>query len=260
MHRVERDFTSDLRELAALRQLVQETCARAWGETALETVDQVLLAVQEAATNIIRHAYRGAPDRSIHVEIETDVEYVRIQLWHTGTDFDPATVEAPSFDGSRMGGFGQHLILQCMDEVRYIHNDHGRHGMFMARRRTRRSTGDEMNLLVEQFGNVAVATLTSEQLDASNAADFKREMEPVLRDFTHVVLDLGRVQFVDSRGCGMILSCLKNLTERKGDLKICNVTRPVRTVFDLVRLHRICDILDNKEQAVAAFQKPVAKS
>jgi len=260
MLRVERDFTSDLRELAALRQLVRDACARVWDETSLETVDQVLLAVQEAATNIIRHAYRDVPDRSIHVEVQTDVECIRIQLWHTGKDFDPATVEAPSFDGSRMGGFGQHLILQCMDEVRYIHNDNGRHGLSMTRRRTRSSTGDKMNLLVEKFGDVAVATVTSEQLDASNASDFKREMEPVLRDFTHVVLDLGRVQFVDSRGCGMILSCLKNLTERKGDLKICSVTRPVRTVFDLVRLHRICDILDTKDQAVAAFQKPVAKS
>jgi anti-sigma B factor antagonist len=257
MHRVERDFTSDLQELAAIRQLVRESCAREWGaDCELESVDQVLLAVQEAAANIIRHAYRGAADQSIRVEIDAGPERVCIWLWHAGKDFDPATVVEPSFDGSRTGGFGLHLILQCMDEVRYIHNDRGRHGLLMARDRTfSRPRGDKMNLLVEQFGNVAVATITAEQLDASNAADFKREMEPVLRDFTHVVLDLGRVQFVDSRGCGMILSCLKNLTERKGDLKICNVTRPVRTVFDLVRLHRICDILDTKEQAVAAFQK-----
>jgi anti-sigma B factor antagonist len=260
MHRIERDFMSDLTELAALRQLVGESCAREWGDkSSLEAVDQVLLAVQEAATNIVRHAYRKTANGAIHAEIEADSERVRIWLWHQGTDFDPATVSPPSFDGSRMGGFGQHLIRQCMDEVRYIHNDHGRHGLFMARGRApTRPTGDKMNLLVEQFDNVAVATVTAEQLDASNASDFKREMEPVLRDFTRVVLDLGRVQFVDSRGCGMILSCLKNLTERKGDLKICNVTRPVRTVFDLVRLHRICDILDTKEQAVAAFHKASA--
>ncbi len=251
---------SDLGELAAIRQLVRECCAHEWGSEA-EAIDQVLLAVQEAATNIIRHAYRGAVDRLIQVEIEIDGKRIRIQLWHTGIDFDPAAVSEPSFDGSRMGGFGQHLIRQCMSEVRYIHHDRGRHGLLMVRGREHcQPTGDKMNLIVEQFGDVAVATVTEEQLDASNASDFKLEMEPVLRDFTKVVLDLGRVQFVDSRGCGMILSCLKNLTERKGDLKICSVTRPVRTVFDLVRLHRICDILDAKEQAVAAFQKPAAKS
>ncbi len=262
MHRVERDFTSDLGELAAIRQLVRECCAHEWGaDSDPEAIDQILLAVQEAATNIIRHAYRGTADRLLRVEIETDAKSIRIQLWHSGKDYDPAAVCEPSFDGSRMGGFGQHLIRQCMNEVRFIHNDRGRHGVLMVRGRAQsQSRGDKMNLIVEQFGDVAVATVTEEQLDASNASDFKLEMEPVLRDFTKVVLDLGRVQFVDSRGCGMILSCLKNLTERKGDLKICSVTRPVRTVFDLVRLHRICDILDTKEQAVAAFQKSAAKS
>ncbi len=264
MRRVEREFASDLQQLAAIRELVKERCASEWGPNTAETIDLIVLAVQEVAANFMRHAYGGAKDQSIHIELQFEPDGVRIWLWHTGKDFDPATVEAPSFDGSRSGGFGQHLIHQCMDEVRYIHNDNGRHGVLMARGRSRgRSRGEKMNLLVEQFGDVAVVTLTSEQLDASNASDFKREMEPVLRDYTRVVLDLGRVQFVDSRGCGMILSCLKNLTERKGDLKICAVTPPVRTVFDLVRLHRICDILDTKQQAVAAFQKhsePTPKS
>jgi anti-sigma B factor antagonist len=257
VHSVEQEFPSDLRQLAAIRELVRDCCARAWGpDAAQETLDQVLLAVQEAATNVIRHAYGGAADQSLHLQARADDVGIEVWLWHDGADFDPASVEPPSFDGSRSGGFGQHLIHQCMDEVRYIHDDRGRRGLHMARRRGPcRERGETMNLLVEQFGDVAVATVNAEQLDASNATDFKREMEPVLRDFTRVVLDMGRVQFVDSRGCGMILSCLKNLTERHGDLKLCNVTRPARTVFDLVRLHRICDILDTKEQAVAAFQK-----
>ena len=44
-----------------------------------------------------------------------------------------------------------------------------------------------------------------EQLDASNADDFKRQMAPVTQDARKVVLNLSRVQFVDSRGCGAIL-------------------------------------------------------
>src|SRR5439155_15698959 len=103
--------------------------------------------------------------------------------------------------------------------------------------------------------DVAVATIHAEQLDVSNADDFRHEMDSVLRDFRKVVLDVGRVQFVDSRGCGAILSCLKSVTESGGDLKLCHVTPAARTVFDLIRLHRICEILDTKEQAVAAFRK-----
>lgn len=112
-----------------------------------------------------------------------------------------------------------------------------------------------MNLLVENDTDIAIVTVNSEQLDVSNADDFRKQMESVLHDYHKVALDLGRVEFVDSRGCGALLSCLKNVTEAGGDLKLFSVTGPVRTVFDLIRLHRICEILDTKAQAIQAFRK-----
>jgi anti-sigma B factor antagonist len=115
--------------------------------------------------------------------------------------------------------------------------------------------GSIMQPTVEKVGDVAVVTLNVEQLDASNAEDFKRHMAPVFQDTRKVVLDLSRVQFVDSRGCGAILSCLKSASALGGDLRLCNVSKSVRTVFELIRLHRICEILNTREQAVAAFAK-----
>jgi anti-sigma B factor antagonist len=111
---------------------------------------------------------------------------------------------------------------------------------------------------VEKVGDVAIVTVHLEQLDASNADEFRRDMAPVLENCHKLVLDLSRVQFVDSRGCGAILSCLKQLSERGGDLKICCVVRPVRMVFELIRLHRICEIVATRDEAVRAFQKTPA--
>ena len=110
-----------------------------------------------------------------------------------------------------------------------------------------------MQLTVETVQNIAVVAIHVEQLDASNADDFKQEIAPTLSANARMVLDLGQLQFVDSSGCGAILSCLKALTSAGGDLKLCRVTRPVRNVFELIRLHRICDIFDTSEQAVHAF-------
>ncbi len=111
-----------------------------------------------------------------------------------------------------------------------------------------------MHLSVEPVGDVTVVTLNDEQLDASNADDFRQEIGPVLKDCRKLVIDFGRVQFVDSRGCGAILSCLKQLSANKGDLKLCGVGRYVRTVFDLIRLHRICEIVDTRDAALRAFR------
>jgi len=116
-----------------------------------------------------------------------------------------------------------------------------------------------MPLTVDRVGDVAVVAVNVDEFDASNADDFKQEVAPVLQTCSRVVLDLGRVRFVDSSGCGAILSCLKHATSGGGDLKLCRVSRPVRTTFELIRLHRICEIFDTREEAVRAFQGGPAK-
>jgi anti-sigma B factor antagonist len=111
-----------------------------------------------------------------------------------------------------------------------------------------------MQTALEQVGDVTVVTINEEQLDAGNADDFRQDMAPVVKDCKKLVLDMARVRFVDSRGCGAILSCLKQLSGNHGDLKLCNVNPYVRTVFDLIRLHRICEILPTRDAAVRAFE------
>ena len=110
-----------------------------------------------------------------------------------------------------------------------------------------------MEVAVEKFTGVAVVAVPVEELDASNVAEFKRDMEPILQAQAELVLDLSRLRFVDSSGMGAILSCLRQLTARGGDLKLCGMTRQVRTVFELVRMHRVFDIYATQEEAVRAF-------
>ena len=256
MVRLSQEFCGDLKHLTELRRLVRESCRQAWGaDTDDEQLGRIELAVQEAASNIIRHAFDGREDEKLELVLDADADQLRLTLYHRGKDFDPQQIRPPSFDGSRSGGFGHFLIDQCMDEVRYIHDDAGRRGIRMIKRRKAVSKEENrMQLLTETFGDVAAVAVHTEQLDASNADDFVHEMEPTLKDHAKVVLDLGRVNFVDSRGCGAILSCLRRVTEKGGDLRLCRVTRPVRIVFDLIRLHRICTITDTKEQAVESFK------
>jgi len=112
-----------------------------------------------------------------------------------------------------------------------------------------------MELAVENVSEVAVAVVPVEELDASNVAEFKRDMAPILETQRELVLDLRRLRFVDSSGMGAILSCLRQLSAKGGDLKLCGMTRQVRTVFELVRMHRIFDIYPTQEEAVRAFTR-----
>jgi anti-sigma B factor antagonist len=119
----------------------------------------------------------------------------------------------------------------------------------------RRNLGDtSVKITREQIGDVTILAVHADYLDASNTPEFKRDITALSESSSKLVLDLSRVQFVDSAGCGGLLSFLRKLNAVGGDLKLCAVSKPVRTIFELIRFHRILDILNTKEEAVKAFQ------
>ena len=111
-----------------------------------------------------------------------------------------------------------------------------------------------MKVAVDQIGEVGVAVVPVDELDASNASEFKRDITPVVESNSKLVLDMSRLHFVDSSGLGVILSCLRQLSAKGGDLKLCCMSKQVRAAFELVRMHRIFDIYANRDEAIRAFE------
>jgi len=111
-----------------------------------------------------------------------------------------------------------------------------------------------MEIVADKIGNVAVVLVPVDELDASNAGELKRDITPILEANPQLVIDLSRLRFVDSSGLGAMLSCLRQVSARSGDLKLCGMSKQVRATFELVRMNRIFDIFSTREEAVRAFQ------
>lgn len=111
-----------------------------------------------------------------------------------------------------------------------------------------------MEVTPEKAGDVTIITLPGEVLDASSVPDFRRDIMPHLEEEgANVLFDMSELRFVDSSGLGVILSCLRKLNAAGGDLKLFGMTQPVRALFELVRMHRIFDILNTRDEALKAF-------
>jgi len=110
-----------------------------------------------------------------------------------------------------------------------------------------------VKMKVNTYMDVAVVDLREKALDASNSEKFKKSMAETLESHDKVVIDLSRVEFVDSSGCGALLSCLRQLGDRGGDLKLCGVQKNVERLFELVRMNRIIDVYPSKEDALKGF-------
>jgi anti-sigma B factor antagonist len=50
-----------------------------------------------------------------------------------------------------------------------------------------------------------------------------------------------------------LISCLRQLNGRRGDFKLCAMSKTVRALFELMRMHRVFNIHDTREEAVRSF-------
>jgi sigma-B regulation protein RsbU (phosphoserine phosphatase) len=124
--RAELEIRSDLRELRRTREFVRAGCHDLAGSRlSEEQVAELELAVTEAASNVIEHAYADRGDRQIQLELEAFPDRIALRLYYLGDPFDPSKVPPPAFDGSRESGFGVYLIAQSVDDVRYFRNESG---------------------------------------------------------------------------------------------------------------------------------------
>ncbi|MCE9533522.1 MAG: ATP-binding protein [Planctomycetes bacterium] len=136
MESLTRMYTSDLRQVSEIRSFIGDACRRAWPSNADEdAIALLILALAEAATNIILHGYEKRPGEPIEVSAEIDGEVACISLRHRGRDFDPSAVPPPAFDGSRECGFGLHLIRHSVDDVRYFRDEDGQCVVRLVKRR-----------------------------------------------------------------------------------------------------------------------------
>jgi len=112
-----------------------------------------------------------------------------------------------------------------------------------------------MEIPVEQVADIAVLVIPGDRLEAKKAAEFKHQIKPILQKHHRVVFDMSQLLFVDSSGLGAILSCLRQLNDDGGDLKLCAMTKQVRAIYELVRMHRVFEIFQTKDDAIRAFQR-----
>jgi serine/threonine-protein kinase RsbW len=91
-----------------------------------ENIHRIELAVDEASTNVIKHAYRLG-DRSnkkfLTIEVAVYQDRIEIDVIDRGKGFDPKTVKTPEMDEylkkMKRGGLGLYLIKTLMDKVDY---------------------------------------------------------------------------------------------------------------------------------------------
>ncbi|HSL46464.1 MAG TPA: ATP-binding protein [Anaerolineales bacterium] len=86
-------------------------------------VYNIQLATDEAASNIIEHAYENVPDGVLKLSCGVKGDVITIVLTDYGASFDPSVIPLPDLKADlsdrKIGGLGIFLMRKLMDEVHY---------------------------------------------------------------------------------------------------------------------------------------------
>ena len=114
--REHKEFSVESSSLKEIRNFAREVLAK--DPIFTNSMDDVVLALAEAAQNIVKHAYNGQPTGDkMRVEISFDEKQLIIELFDKGSPAIPENIKPRKLDDIKAGGLGTFFIGQIMDEV-----------------------------------------------------------------------------------------------------------------------------------------------
>ena len=114
-------ISASTNELERIRHFVADHAGRfGFGE---DDINDIILAVDEACTNIIKHAYEWKSGKPIHIQLAMRRNEMLVSIIDEGKSFEPEKYTIPSMqdqlDQKKRSGYGILLIRKLMDKVEY---------------------------------------------------------------------------------------------------------------------------------------------
>jgi len=111
-------------------------------------------------------------------------------------------------------------------------------------------------LRIEEFdkGEVVLLKVYGRLMGGPDADTFKSRIGSIIAEGKNkVVVDLGRVSWINSTGLGILLSAQSTLRRNGGELKLANVTSRIKNIMFITKLTLIFECFDSVEEAIESF-------
>lgn len=208
-----------------------------------QAIWEVQLAVDEAATNIILHAYGDGKQGPITLHAESKSGEFVVCLHDHGIPFNPDAVPEPDLhsplEERKTGGLGLYLMRKLMDRVEFHFDEDGYNVVTLAKR-----------LPAHDLRFVRLQG----RIDAAATPAVRAAVDDAVKNGTRkIVVDLSSVTFISSSGLRILLMLARDLRKEDGDIRLCSPKPQVAEVFHLTGFDQIFQLHPNPESAVASF-------
>ena len=111
---------SDPKYLGLIRKVLQELLES--HEVPDDTARRLILCVDEACANVIKHSYEGPCDEPIEATFTIEGDDFKVQIRDYGKQCDSSQIKPRCLEEVKPGGLGTHFINEIMDDVSYCTN------------------------------------------------------------------------------------------------------------------------------------------
>jgi anti-anti-sigma factor len=220
---------------------------------------QVELACDEAATNIIEHAYGGEDKGNIRVTLRVADGAFVVEMQDTGTPFDPAavrpvtTIKADTpVEEVGIGGLGLHFMRELMDELYFSFGEAEGNQVTMVKWLPDHSSPLELRTLQNGLQVLVVRG----RLDQFLAQQFESSLTQAAPTAPHpprLILDLSQTSYIDSGGLRVVVAAWRRARQAGGDMVLHGLNERLREIFGMVGFDQIITICVDRQQALAHF-------
>ncbi len=112
-----------------------------------------------------------------------------------------------------------------------------------------------MKIKRSRAGDVTVLVLSGKILGGPDQEEFSTEIKTLVNEgHVDIVLDMGKVEYINSTGLGILISGYTTLKKNGGEMRICEVRERVENLLNITHLKLLFQTFDDCEKAVASFR------
>lgn len=118
-------ITSSTKNLVTVRKFIENRTQNFGVDSKI--INQIVLAVDEACTNIIKYTHKYDDNNNIEVTLFNDKDEIKVIIFYKGDGFDPNKVKNPDmieyFKNYKVGGLGIPMMRKFMSKIEYKHQN-----------------------------------------------------------------------------------------------------------------------------------------
>ncbi|MGJ3248109.1 MAG: STAS domain-containing protein [Elainellaceae cyanobacterium] len=108
-------------------------------------------------------------------------------------------------------------------------------------------------------GRTVIVLTPTGRLDITTAWQFRLKLQECISSVSsHIVVNLGQVNFIDSSGLTSLVAGMRDADKVKGSFRLCDVHPEAKLVFEVTMMDSVFEIFETEKEALSTLPRSIA--